>query len=67
MISAGNRLFEQELWQGNCFIAISFLGLLIPFLQFEFTVPSCIPSGNYLVRAEVIALHVAGQLNGAQP
>lgn len=35
--------------------------------KFEFTVPSCIPSGNYLVRAEVIALHVAGQLNGAQP
>ncbi|KAG0647413.1 putative endo-beta-1 [Hyphodiscus hymeniophilus] len=29
-------------------------------------IPSDIPSGDYLLRAEVIALHVAGQLDGAQ-
>jgi len=31
-----------------------------------FKIPSCIPSGQYLVRAEVIALHVAGGSGGAQ-
>ncbi|KAG8755317.1 hypothetical protein FRC14_004147 [Serendipita sp. 396] len=30
------------------------------------TIPSCIPAGQYLLRAEVIALHVAFQTNGAQ-
>ncbi|CAE6351689.1 unnamed protein product [Rhizoctonia solani] len=32
----------------------------------EFTVPSDLPAGNYLIRAEVIALHVAGSVGGAQ-
>ncbi|CAE7155139.1 unnamed protein product [Rhizoctonia solani] len=32
----------------------------------EFTVPADIPAGNYLIRAEVIALHVAGSSGGAQ-
>src|SRR4051794_31222418 len=32
----------------------------------EFTVPSKIPAGDYLVRAEAIALHAAGQTGGAQ-
>lgn len=32
----------------------------------DFTIPSGIPSGDYLVRAEVIALHVAGSSGGAQ-
>lgn len=32
----------------------------------EFTVPSDIAPGNYLIRAEVIALHVAGSVGGAQ-
>lgn len=32
----------------------------------EFTVPSKIPAGDYLVRAEAIALHAAGQAGGAQ-
>lgn len=32
----------------------------------EFTVPSKIPAGDYLVRAEAIALHAAGQVGGAQ-
>jgi hypothetical protein len=31
-----------------------------------FTVPSCIPSGNYLLRGELIALHAAGSYPGAQ-
>lgn len=31
-----------------------------------FTVPSKIPAGDYLIRAEAIALHTAAQLNGAQ-
>lgn len=31
-----------------------------------FTVPSDIAPGNYLIRAEVIALHAAGSLGGAQ-
>lgn len=29
-------------------------------------IPSDIPAGDYLLRAEVIALHTAGQANGAQ-
>lgn len=31
-----------------------------------FTVPSQVPSGNYLIRVEQIALHVAGSFGGAQ-
>ncbi|KAG8698807.1 hypothetical protein FRC08_005688 [Ceratobasidium sp. 394] len=31
-----------------------------------FTIPSDIKPGNYLIRAEVIALHVAGSVGGAQ-
>lgn len=31
-----------------------------------FTVPSTLAPGNYLLRAEVIALHVASQVGGAQ-
>ncbi|KIM34569.1 glycoside hydrolase family 61 protein [Serendipita vermifera MAFF 305830] len=34
--------------------------------KFTFTIPSCIPAGQYLIRAEVIALHVAGSVGGAQ-
>ncbi|PPQ89046.1 hypothetical protein CVT25_006716 [Psilocybe cyanescens] len=34
--------------------------------HFTFTVPKDIAPGNYLVRAEVIALHVASSLGGAQ-
>ncbi|KDN40982.1 hypothetical protein RSAG8_07688, partial [Rhizoctonia solani AG-8 WAC10335] len=29
-------------------------------------IPKCIPSGNYLLRAEIIALHAAGSYPGAQ-
>ena len=32
----------------------------------EFKIPSKIPAGDYLVRAEAIALHAAGQNGGAQ-
>lgn len=32
----------------------------------EFTIPSNIPAGDYLLRAEVIALHTASQPGGAQ-
>ncbi|KAG8924305.1 hypothetical protein FRC00_005257, partial [Tulasnella sp. 408] len=32
----------------------------------SFTIPAAIPSGDYLLRAEVIALHVAGSSGGAQ-
>ncbi|KAF6757592.1 glycosyl hydrolase family 61-domain-containing protein [Ephemerocybe angulata] len=31
-----------------------------------FTIPSCIPSGEYLMRVELIALHAAGSYPGAQ-
>jgi lytic cellulose monooxygenase (C1-hydroxylating) len=31
-----------------------------------FTIPSCLAPGDYLIRAEVIALHVAGSAGGAQ-
>ncbi|EJF60634.1 hypothetical protein DICSQDRAFT_137375 [Dichomitus squalens LYAD-421 SS1] len=34
--------------------------------HFTFTVPSDIAPGNYLIRAEVIALHVASSVGGAQ-
>jgi len=34
--------------------------------RFSFLIPSCIAPGDYLVRAEVIALHVAGSIGGAQ-
>ncbi|KAG9022193.1 hypothetical protein FS837_006543, partial [Tulasnella sp. UAMH 9824] len=33
---------------------------------FTFTVPSCIPAGEYLVRIEHIALHAASSFGGAQ-
>ncbi|EUC60768.1 glycoside hydrolase family 61 protein [Rhizoctonia solani AG-3 Rhs1AP] len=32
----------------------------------EFTIPADLPAGHYLIRAEVIALHVAGSVGGAQ-
>ncbi|KAG8953534.1 hypothetical protein FRC00_006301 [Tulasnella sp. 408] len=32
----------------------------------NFTIPSCIPSGNYFLRAEMIALHGASSYPGAQ-
>ncbi|KAG9049206.1 hypothetical protein FS837_010928 [Tulasnella sp. UAMH 9824] len=32
----------------------------------NFTIPSCIPSGNYFLRAEIIALHGASSYPGAQ-
>jgi len=34
--------------------------------HWTFKVPSDLPSGDYLIRAEVIALHVAGSAGGAQ-
>nr|OQO18718.1 hypothetical protein B0A51_12392 [Rachicladosporium sp. CCFEE 5018] len=34
--------------------------------KMDVTIPSDIPAGDYLLRAEVIALHVASGLNGAQ-
>ena len=34
--------------------------------RFPFTVPSSLPSGDYLIRAEVIALHTASSAGGAQ-
>jgi len=34
--------------------------------QFEVNLPSDIPDGDYLLRAEAIALHAAGQEGGAQ-
>ncbi|KAI0076613.1 hypothetical protein K474DRAFT_1772430 [Panus rudis PR-1116 ss-1] len=34
--------------------------------KFDVTIPSDIAPGNYLLRAEVIALHVAGSIGGAQ-
>jgi cellulase len=30
------------------------------------TIPKCIPNGQYLLRAEMIALHAAGSSGGAQ-
>jgi len=33
----------------------------------EFTIPANLPSGNYLMRGEVIALHDGNTINGAQP
>ncbi len=32
----------------------------------DVTIPPDTPSGDYLLRAEVIALHTAGQAGGAQ-
>ncbi|KAF9046517.1 glycoside hydrolase family 61 protein I [Panaeolus papilionaceus] len=32
----------------------------------SFTIPSCIPAGQYLLRVELIALHAAGSYPGAQ-
>ncbi|KAH7037795.1 glycoside hydrolase [Microdochium trichocladiopsis] len=34
--------------------------------DFSFNIPSCLPSGDYLFRIEHVALHAAGQANGAQ-
>ena len=32
----------------------------------DFTVPTCIAQGDYLLRAEIIALHSASSSGGAQ-
>jgi len=34
--------------------------------KMTFTIPSCVPSGNYLLRMEAIALHAASSYPGAQ-
>ncbi|CCA76671.1 related to cellulose binding protein CEL1 [Serendipita indica DSM 11827] len=34
--------------------------------QFTFTIPKSLPSGQYLLRGEQIALHLSGTTNGAQ-
>ncbi|KAG8956481.1 hypothetical protein FRC03_010817 [Tulasnella sp. 419] len=34
--------------------------------KWDFKIPSCIPPGNYLLRAEIIALHPASSYPGAQ-
>lgn len=34
--------------------------------KYSFKIPQCIPNGQYLLRAEVIALHSAGNYPGAQ-
>jgi hypothetical protein len=34
--------------------------------KYSFQIPKCIPSGQYLLRAEVIALHGASNYPGAQ-
>ena len=34
--------------------------------KMDLKIPSDIPAGDYLLRAEVVALHVAGQPSGAQ-
>lgn len=34
--------------------------------RYHFTIPSKIPAGDYLIRAEAIALHAAAQAGGAQ-
>ncbi|KAJ8081204.1 hypothetical protein PM082_018047 [Marasmius tenuissimus] len=34
--------------------------------KYTFTMPSCVPSGQYLMRHEIIALHGAGSYPGAQ-
>lgn len=39
---------------------------MIDLTQVTFTLPASLPSGQYLVRAEQIALHVASSFGGAQ-
>jgi cellulase len=50
---AGNKTWGTDMLNENCG-------------RYTFPVPSKIPAGNYLVRAEAIALHTASQVNGAQ-
>lgn len=54
----------QTGYQGNDYWATD--GLNANCGKYTFTIPSCIPAGQYLLRAEVIALHVAGSVGGAQ-
>ncbi|KAM7196557.1 glycoside hydrolase [Rhypophila sp. PSN 637] len=51
--NAGDKTWGTDLLNANCG-------------KRTFTVPSKIPAGDYLVRAEAIALHAAGQVGGAQ-
>uniref|UniRef100_A0A8H7XL18 AA9 family lytic polysaccharide monooxygenase n=1 Tax=Psilocybe cubensis TaxID=181762 RepID=A0A8H7XL18_PSICU len=53
MVSRSPNYFGTQVLNDNCG-------------HFTFTVPRDIAPGNYLVRAEVIALHVASQPGGAQ-
>lgn len=36
------------------------------YTTYPFTIPKSIPDGDYIIRAEQIALHQASQMNGAQ-
>ncbi|KAM7193038.1 putative endo-beta-1,4-glucanase [Naviculisporaceae sp. PSN 640] len=51
--SSDNKTWGTDLLNANCG-------------KHTFTVPSKLPSGDYLVRAEAIALHAAGSVGGAQ-
>ncbi|KAK3681702.1 glycoside hydrolase [Podospora appendiculata] len=51
--AAGNKTWGTDLLNANCG-------------KRTFTIPAKIPAGDYLVRAEAIALHAAGQKGGAQ-
>lgn len=51
--ASDNKTWGTDLLNANCG-------------KHTFTVPSKIPSGDYLVRAEAIALHAAGSVGGAQ-
>lgn len=50
---AGNKTWGTDMLNQNCG-------------RHTFTIPSKIPAGDYLIRAEAIALHTASQLGGAQ-
>lgn len=50
---ADNKTWGTDMLNANCG-------------KHTFTVPSKIPAGDYLVRAEAIALHSASQVGGAQ-
>ncbi len=54
------------LWKGSSWVLTEMVFGATDKTQVSFTVPKKVPSGNYLVRVESIALHLAQNAGGAQ-
>ncbi|KAG9004899.1 hypothetical protein FRB93_010078 [Tulasnella sp. JGI-2019a] len=63
---SGQTWFKIHEWPPAYNSTVGFTFQLEGATQFTFTIPAEVPSGQYLLRAEQIALHVASTFGGAQ-